>query len=132
MWPETSFASVDPLPLLGVLQQCVRLSGLDLGFAHANLVIGCPPSAFGLEPRTVPHSPLSAKRRGSLAISSQLTVALAPFFAAVGLFGTRTGFACDTSSALEWYGLFMCAASVVRVSFYSSCCTKTQKKIHNL
>jgi len=37
-------------------------------------------------------------------------------------------FACDMSSALEWCGLFMCAASVVRVSFYSSCCTKTQKK----
>jgi hypothetical protein len=61
MWPETSFASVDPIPLLGVLQQCVRLLGLDLGFAHANLVLGFPPSAFGLEPRKVRRSPLSAK-----------------------------------------------------------------------
>ncbi|KAF8122756.1 hypothetical protein EV363DRAFT_1181965 [Boletus edulis] len=44
----------------------------------------------------------------------------------------RDKFACDTSSALEWFGLFTCAALVVHVSFYNSCCTKTQRKIYNL
>ena len=70
---------------------CVRLPGLDLGLVHANLALGYPPlaSAFGLEPRKVRRSPLSAKRKGPLAACSRLTVALALSFAVVGLLGQR-------------------------------------------
>ena len=49
----------------------------------------------------------------------------------VGLFGARAlagQFECDTSSALEWHGLFLCVASVIRVSFYGSLLYQNPKK----
>ena len=54
-----------PIPLPGVVQQCVRLSNSDLGLVHANLSLGHLRLPFGLEPRHVRRSPLSANRRGS-------------------------------------------------------------------
>ena len=121
---ETSCASVDPLPPPSVLLQCVHLPNSNLGLVHANLAL----SAVGLEPRQVRLLPLTAKQRGS---RRYLAKPRWPLHCG-GLFGARAlagHFTCDTSSALEWSGLFMCVASVVRVSFYSFCCTKTQRKI---
>ena len=132
MWPETSFASVDPIPLLGVLQQCVFVFQVWISASCMRILPSPSASAFGLEPQKVRRSPLSAKRRGPRRHSDKSwwpSHRSSPWLDFLGHQHWRDIFACDTSSALEWCGLFMCAASsVVRVSFYSSCCTKTQRK----
>ncbi|KAF8451095.1 hypothetical protein L210DRAFT_945565, partial [Boletus edulis BED1] len=66
MWPETSIASVDPNPYSrSAAAVCVRLPSSDLGLVHANLALGDPPFAFGLESRKV-RSALFLSNKGDL------------------------------------------------------------------
>ena len=130
-WPETSFTSVDPLPLLGVLQQCVfvfrvwisalrtqilssaaHLQPLDSSLKNSAVLLFLPNEGDPWRYLANSRCPRTVLRRGWTG------------------WGMRTGFACDTSSALEWYGLFMYAVSVVRLSFYSSCCIQNPEKIY--
>ncbi|KAF8438621.1 hypothetical protein L210DRAFT_3544669, partial [Boletus edulis BED1] len=54
MWPETSIASVDPNP-------SSQSAAAVFFLVHANLALGDPPLACGLEPRKI-HSVLYAKQ----------------------------------------------------------------------
>ena len=113
MWPGTPIASVDPIPLLGVLQQCVRLPSSYLGRAYVKL-------ALGLEPRKVHRFPPAVQQSGWPGdVFSELTVALGP----VGI--------CRAQ---------LCSGMVcLRVQHLSSACPsiaavvpKPRKNIHNL
>ena len=52
MWPETSFASVDPTPLLGVLQQCVFVFQVWISASCMRIL----PSVAHLQPQPLDSS----------------------------------------------------------------------------
>ncbi|KAF8131052.1 hypothetical protein EV363DRAFT_1331302 [Boletus edulis] len=111
LFPTLSSSPWIPIPLPGVLQQCVFVFQVRiLGLVHANLDLGDPPF-LPLDSNLGKSTPSSMPNKGDLlATYSQHTVALAPFVARIGLLrGTSSGGTSShvtRSSALEWCGLF--------------------------